>query len=116
MAFRHSHSGTQSGIPGQKTLTDRELGIFGMLTAPGHRGRGVGAEILNSLLTWGRRAGATVAYLQVERDNLPAVRLYSGAGFVPVYDYDYWTLDARGGDSSRGEVSDGLPLVVPEWQ
>ena len=53
-----------------------------MAVLPGHRGRGVGSELLARLL---ESAGAVYGSvcLSVSADN-PAVRLYERAGFRPV--------------------------------
>ena len=52
-----------------------ELGV-----APAHRRRGIGRRLLDALLAHGRALGCTEAWLGTEEDNLPARRLYEGAG------------------------------------
>ena len=64
-------------------------GIFGMVTAQSHRGRGVATSIVAELLRQARDAGATTAYLQVEASNAPARRAYSKFGFEDCYAYWY---------------------------
>jgi ribosomal protein S18 acetylase RimI-like enzyme len=75
---------------GRGVVTDGWLGIFGMITAADHRGGGIGSAVLAELLRQGAALGAVGAYLQVERQNAPALALYRVAGFTAVYDYDYW--------------------------
>lgn len=65
------------------------VGLYDIVIAPGHRGSGRGRALVNALLHWGAGAGATSAYLQVLTQNTPALRLYEGLGFRPVYDYHY---------------------------
>ena len=64
-------------------------GIFGMVTATEHRGRGIASSLVAQLLHHAREAGAEVAYLQVEADNAPARRAYSKFGFEDCYAYWY---------------------------
>ncbi len=64
-------------------------GIFGMVTAVAHRGRGVASAIVAKLLRDARVAGAEMAYLQVEADNASARRAYSKFGFKDCYAYWY---------------------------
>lgn len=64
-------------------------GVFNMRTATTHRGRGLGRGLVAALLRWARGQGATRGFLQVEQANVPAVRLYRRAGFLPHYDYHY---------------------------
>jgi GNAT superfamily N-acetyltransferase len=68
---------------------DGWAGVFGMATMPAARGRGAAREVLASLARWARRHGAARMYLQVERDNSPALRLYERAGFREVCAYSY---------------------------
>ena len=65
------------------------LGIFGMLTVPGARRRGAASAVLRALSAWGTERGATRAYLQVEKANEGARKLYEAAGFSPSYEYWY---------------------------
>ncbi len=74
---------------GSLALEGKLAGIFGMVTAAEHRGRGVATAIVAQLLNDARTAGATTAYLQVEADNVPARRAYSKFGFKDCYAYWY---------------------------
>jgi len=60
-------------------------GVFGMATRPQARGRGAAAQVLLALASW----GGTDMYLQVERRNSMALRLYARAGFTERYSYHY---------------------------
>jgi N-acetylglutamate synthase len=64
-------------------------GLFGMATLPSARGRGAGRALLAALAEWSAGHGAGGMYLQVERDNAPALRLYGRAGFREVCGYHY---------------------------
>lgn len=74
---------------GMAVLADHLLGLFDLVTAPEHRNRGNGSELLRRILAWGARAGAREAYLQVVPENSAAVRIYDRAGFTTVYRYQY---------------------------
>jgi ribosomal protein S18 acetylase RimI-like enzyme len=45
--------------------------------------------VLLSALRWAYSRGGRVAWLQVEADNAPALRLYSSLGFGELYRYHY---------------------------
>ncbi|WP_271222194.1 GNAT family N-acetyltransferase [Streptosporangium carneum] len=64
-------------------------GVFCMATAPELRRRGVATALLGAGARWAREMGADRLYLQVERDNEAAVRLYAQAGFVHSHGYHY---------------------------
>jgi ribosomal protein S18 acetylase RimI-like enzyme len=64
-------------------------GIFGMATRPEARGRGAARAVLAALVRWASDQGAGSLYLQVERDNTAARRLYEAAGFTEVSGYHY---------------------------
>lgn len=66
-------------------------GVFGMATLPEARGRGAAHSVLAALADWAGVHGADRMYLQVERDNVPALRLYERAGFTEVCGYHYRT-------------------------
>jgi N-acetylglutamate synthase len=65
------------------------LGVFSMATPPPFRRRGAATTVLQTLARWGRRHGASQAYLQVMEDNRPALALYAGLGFRTLYSYHY---------------------------
>jgi GNAT superfamily N-acetyltransferase len=69
-------------------------GVFGMATLPEARGQGAGRGLLAALAGWAGAHGADRMYLQVERDNVPALRLYERAGFEEVCRYHYRTARA----------------------
>lgn len=66
-------------------------GVFGMATLPHARGKRVGRSVLAALAAWAGARDADRLYLQVEGDNLPALRLYEHAGFGEVCRYHYRT-------------------------
>lgn len=64
-------------------------GVFGMATLPHARGRHAGRAVLAELAAWARGHGTDHLYLQVERDNAAALRLYDAVGFTEVCEYHY---------------------------
>lgn len=68
-------------------LVGEDAGIFSMHTAPAARRRGHAMALLVAQLDWARREGARTAFLQVDRDNPPAVALYARMGFLTLYQY-----------------------------
>ena len=74
---------------GSLAVEGRLAGIFGMVTAVEHRGRGIATAIVSRLLHDARAVGVDVAYLQVEAANAPARRAYSRVGFKDCYAYWY---------------------------
>ncbi len=65
------------------------VGIFSISALPEVRRRGIGRAMSESLLAWGAEQGASLAYLQVMHNNLPAMALYQEMGFEALYDYWY---------------------------
>jgi ribosomal protein S18 acetylase RimI-like enzyme len=74
---------------GSVAIEGKLAGIFGMVTAAEHRGRGIASSIVAKLLNDACAAGANMAYLQVEADNAAARRAYSKFGFEDCYAYWY---------------------------
>lgn len=72
-------------------------GIFGMVTAVSHRGRGVATSVIAELLHRARAGGARIAYLQVDAHNAPARRAYLKVGFEDCYAYWYRARSAAEG-------------------
>jgi GNAT superfamily N-acetyltransferase len=64
-------------------------GLFGMATLPEVRGRGAARAVLAALADWADTHGAAQMYLQAERDNVLALRLYGSAGFREIRGYHY---------------------------
>ncbi|GGO03786.1 acetyltransferase [Microbispora rosea subsp. aerata] len=67
----------------------RWLGVYCMAVEPHARRRGLGAAVLRTLLAWGRRRGATSAYLVVTEANSGARALYEREGFTVAGRYHY---------------------------
>jgi N-acetylglutamate synthase len=65
------------------------MGIFSMLTLPCGRRRGAGRAVLAALAATAHEEGVEALYLQVERDNAPAIALYAAASFRELYGYHY---------------------------
>jgi ribosomal protein S18 acetylase RimI-like enzyme len=66
-------------------------GVFSMATLPRARGTGAGRTVLAALAGWAAAHQADHMYLQVERDNIPALRLYERSGFREICGYHYRT-------------------------
>jgi ribosomal protein S18 acetylase RimI-like enzyme len=64
-------------------------GLFDLVTHPERRREGIGARLVTGLLGWGAARGGRRAYLQVEVQNEPAIRLYRHFGFRHAYRYWY---------------------------
>ena len=69
------------------------LGLFNIAVHPRMRGRGVAIAVNTALAKWAHNLGARSAYLQVETENLPALKLYEKLGFQYAYAYWYRKLD-----------------------
>jgi GNAT superfamily N-acetyltransferase len=71
-------------------VADRNwVGLTAVHTLPEQRRRGVARCLLAALADWARDQCVAHLYLQVERDNSPARRLYAGLGFSEAYNYHY---------------------------
>ena len=67
------------------------IGLFDIVVEKTYRQTGLGYIIVENLLRWGRKNGASTAYLQVLTNNTPAIRLYEKMGFREEYRYWYRT-------------------------
>lgn len=65
------------------------FGISSMFTLPAYRGRGAARAVLRALAAHAAASNEAALYLQVERENLAALALYSRAGFVHHHAYHY---------------------------
>ena len=80
---------------GLGVLENQYIGLFEIITARTKRRRGFGRELILNILEWGKKNGATKAYLQVAMSNEPALNLYSNLGFEEIYQYFYRIKEQR---------------------
>jgi GNAT superfamily N-acetyltransferase len=80
---------------GRAVADDSWTGVFGMATAPKARRRGAARLVLSAIARWAREQGTPRLYLQVERSNTAACRVYAAAGFTEVATYHYRVRDVR---------------------
>lgn len=64
---------------GRTVLDEAEL--LTIAVAPAHRRKGIGAALLAAFETQAQARAATRAFLEVAADNLPAIALYTRAGW-----------------------------------
>lgn len=71
-------------------------GIYLMRTVPDARRQGHALHLLRALLDWAvNTQKAHYAFLQVDADNTPAIRLYEREGFDALTAYHYWKKPQR---------------------
>ncbi len=85
-AIRHRDEVACAGIA---VIEAPWVGLFDIVTAPEHRGRGLASALTGAMLAWARAAGAERAYLQMDASNEPARAVYSKHGFIDRYAYWY---------------------------
>ena len=81
-----------AGVPVASALMAIADGIVvtgNVVTAPDQRRKGYGAAMMRTGHAWARGAGARIAALNVQADNLGAQALYRGLGYSHQYDYHY---------------------------
>ena len=87
--FAALHVGGSVVSLGLGVLLSGWLGLFDIVTRPEQRRRGYAGQLIADLLAWAATRGATGAYLQVMRENAPALALYDRLGFREAYEYWY---------------------------
>lgn len=80
---------------GRGVVDEGWLGVTAVTVHEAHRRRGLGTYVMRSLALWGAHRSARSVYLQVARDNTPAVRMYRQLGIAEHHHYHYRTLDPR---------------------
>jgi N-acetylglutamate synthase len=70
------------------------LGIHAFAVLPEHRRQGHATAMMAALLEWGAEQGATTVWLHVETDNMPALRMYDGHGFLTHHSNRYLAAPA----------------------
>ena len=68
-------------------------GLSNIVVDPEHRGKGAATFLLDALVRWSMCSGAEQIYLQVVKDNLPALSLYRKHGFVPLLEHHFRLAD-----------------------
>lgn len=94
------------GEPAGRLIVARwpeELRVVDIALLPQHRGRGVGGELMRSLLAEADERGVK-ASIHVERFN-PALRLYTRLGFRPVAETGVYLLLERSARSQAKNAS-----------
>lgn len=80
---------------GQVAVEGPLAGLYDVFTHPEARNRGLSRLLCEHLLSLGASLGATMAYLQVDAANAPALAVYRRLGFADGYGYHY--LERSGG-------------------
>jgi ribosomal protein S18 acetylase RimI-like enzyme len=74
---------------GLGVLEGKHIGLFDLVVDKNHRNAGLGRLIVENILHWGKKQGASTAYLQVLTNNTPALSLYKKLEFTEIYQYWY---------------------------
>jgi ribosomal protein S18 acetylase RimI-like enzyme len=90
---------------------DGVLVLSAMRTLAEMRRRGAARALVAAAMGWGAARGATLAYLQVDRDNAAAIPLYAAFGFVTRYEYHYRVSPA---DTARPHELVTRPEPLPD--
>lgn len=87
--FVADRDGTWIGVVGGFRAPSQQavVELVSMWVAPGHRGLGVGRQLVGAVLGWARDTGAGAVQLWVTRGNDAAIGLYGRAGFVLTEDH-----------------------------
>ena len=96
VCFASLREGDQALSVGLGVLERGYLGLFDIATLEGKRRQGYGTRVVRALTGWGQARQAHTAYLQVMRENAPALALYAKLGFAEVYTYWYRTRRVAG--------------------
>jgi ribosomal protein S18 acetylase RimI-like enzyme len=109
-AFALLWSGAVAVAAGLAVRQGDLLCLHSIVTAPTQRGRGFGRALTRGLMRWGQTHGATLAWLQVVKSNVPALRLYNALGFGrEVYRYHYRARPGDAVSAAPGGTSAGKP-------
>jgi len=77
---------------GAMALAHGWASLHGMRTAQSAWGRGLAGRVMAGLAQAALALGYERVFLQVETGNAPALALYRRAGFLPQWNYEYWTV------------------------
>lgn len=85
---------------GMARVEGGHVGIFDVFTPANQRGKGFAAMLVSHLLAWGKKQGASSAFLQVLETNCIAISVYERVGFAVCY--RYWSR-AQGSSETSSE-------------
>ncbi|MER7480225.1 GNAT family N-acetyltransferase [Streptomyces sp. NPDC126510] len=103
------HGHVVAGTP----ALSQDAWILALCVARGHRGHGLGRELMAEILTRLRRTGIERVRLTLESANRPAVELYRSLGFSPEEPEAEVRRDYFGPGQDRLVMSLGLGPGVP---
>ena len=95
VGFATLYRGTNPLAIGRVSVEGQWCGITSVDVVPTARRRGLGTQVMRSLLEWARAQGAVASYLQVRAANAAALRLYAALGYVTHHPYCYRAPAAR---------------------
>lgn len=78
---------------GLGVISNGYFGLFDIATKMSARKKGYGTKLLNGMLHWAEKKGASSSYLQVVADNYVAIKLYEKLGYQRGYEYWYRIRD-----------------------
>ena len=84
-SFRVAALGSETVGSGGIMFIPPEAEITNIAVKKEHRRRGIATLILDSLLDEAFSQGCESAFLEVAKNNIPAVKLYEKSGFEPAY-------------------------------
>ncbi|MFJ8967093.1 GNAT family N-acetyltransferase [Lentzea sp. NPDC102401] len=88
-AYAYAEVDGQVVAVGRAVAEEGWAGVFGMATLPHARGQGAARSVLAALASWAAAREANHLYLQMEKANTKAFRLYERTGFREVCTYHY---------------------------
>lgn len=88
-AYAYAEVDGQVVAVGRAVAEQGWAGVFGMATLPHARGQGAARSVLAALASWAAAREANHLYLQLEKANATAFRLYERTGFREVCNYHY---------------------------
>lgn len=65
------------------------LGIYSFVVDPKQRRKKFGSSLMNYIIKWCKKLSIYQIYLQIEKDNVPALEMYKKIGFQSIYSYHY---------------------------
>jgi ribosomal protein S18 acetylase RimI-like enzyme len=89
VGFATLYQGTDPLAIGRVSVEGEWCGITSVDVVPAARRRGLGSQVMATLLDWAQQQGARSSYLQVRAANAGALKLYDALGYVTHHPYGY---------------------------